>query len=900
MLNAMPRSRATFTVLLLLALTGPGDLLRAGAEAPLEPQHLRFLEDHELLLSDAERASFRALGSNYRRDAFIEQFWRERDPYPDTARNEAREIWRERISIVRALFGSPSEPRARMWLTTGEPDERHEVYCSGVTWPLEAWFYQGLIREGDIVTRHPTALVFVQRWRAGKYRLWMPAEGTAVLLDDSDIGGVRSEHCGWPVLEEALETIRDVGRNGGSYDQIIERFEAPPEPPGAEWVETFDSYSTEVDPARETIEVDATFDYPATRQSRVLVRGTVTVEAEDLASDDIAGQALHHVLLVGEVLRADREAQKTAVGESGITGSGTTESGTPERLHDSFRYRFRFEPRPPRGAAEREAPSSVPLASSDPDAGDRLPLVFERYLRPGVYRLRLRVDDLLSSVSGYHDQVIVVPGLREVAPPSSSAAFGRAGPDEAGSDEAGPSSESIAQRAPGEETFIEIVPPRGDLMTAFHRFETRVGGNVAKVVFALDGRVVLEKRAPPFSVDLDLGDLPRLRTLTATGLDSNGRVVAIDRLDLNAAPHRFDVDLVEPLPGAPLGATTRLRASVTQPTGREVERVEFSVDASLVATVSQPPFMATVDLRREPLPEALVVSAVAVLDDGSRREAVRVISGSGRDLGVEQIDVDLVELYTTVLDRGRRPVFGLAESDFAVFEDGEPQTIRRFESDATAPLVVTLLLDISASMQPHLEAAADAAIDFFRTVRRPGDRVSALLFNDRLRIATELTQQPEQLERSLSGLVAERGTALFDSLVEALHRLNGLSGQKVLILLSDGVDEHSKYTLEQTLDFARHSEVTIYALALDLPPEGKAKARQTLQSLSRETGGQSFVLDSREELVTVYSQISEQLRARYLLVYQSTNDSDDEGLRQIEVEVARRGVTARTLRGYYP
>jgi VWFA-related protein len=293
----------------------------------------------------------------------------------------------------------------------------------------------------------------------------------------------------------------------------------------------------------------------------------------------------------------------------------------------------------------------------------------------------------------------------------------------------------------------------------------------------------------------------------------------------------------------------------------------------------------------------VVIRALGHLAGGETAEDTVIINGPSN---LEQVRVDLVELYTTVTDRDRRPVTDLGEADFRVFEDGVEQEIVRFERVENTPVRVTLLLDVSASMEERLDPVLRAAARFFDDVVGERDRLSVVTFNDRPRMSAPFTNDREDLAEGLLGLSAERGTALYDSLIYALFHLNGLEGQRAVLLLSDGLDEHSHYDFEQTLEYARRSRAAIYPVAIGLSRKDRAKSGRSLERLARESGGYATFLDDLGGVDEVYDAIARELRSKYLIAYQSTNQQDDESFRTVEVKVGARGAEAHTIRGYYP
>jgi VWFA-related protein len=135
--------------------------------------------------------------------------------------------------------------------------------------------------------------------------------------------------------------------------------------------------------------------------------------------------------------------------------------------------------------------------------------------------------------------------------------------------------------------------------------------------------------------------------------------------------------------------------------------------------------------------------------------------------------------------------------------------------------------------------------------------------------------------------------------VFALYYFNGIKGQRALLVLSDGKDESSRFTFEETLEFARRAGVTLYTIGLALE-RGGLDAKKALKKLAEETGGRSFFVEQASELTAVYQAIEEELRSQYLIAYQSTNTKDNNKFREVELEVTRQGLEAKTMRGYYP
>ena len=285
--------------------------------------------------------------------------------------------------------------------------------------------------------------------------------------------------------------------------------------------------------------------------------------------------------------------------------------------------------------------------------------------------------------------------------------------------------------------------------------------------------------------------------------------------------------------------------------------------------------------------------AVAYLTDGSSAEHLVFVNAPAE---MARVDVDYVELYTTVLDRQGRPVtVDLRPQDFSVSEDGVHQQIARCERVTDLPIHAAVAIDISASMEPNLDAAKGAALQFLQRMVRPRDRAEVITFNDHPALGVRFTRDVKALAGGLAGLKAERGTALYDSLIFSFYTFNGLKGRRALLLLSDGRDEGSRFSFEEALDFARRAGVTVYAIGL-----GDEVDKKKLAKLSEETGGRAFFPRQAGELAAIYEGIEEELRLQVLITYQSTTSRTDPGFRVVDLKVVRPGMEAKTMRGYYP
>ncbi len=847
------RRRPAFWLGLLVALfvvaqvapatADDGELSRKEEQALVEalPETYRaFLDEVQFIITDVERETFLQLEKEYQRDAFIEQFWRTRDLYSDTARNEYRQRYRQLLQEARILFDSVDDDRAKTLLLNGPPGARIEIRCTE-TWPAEVWFYPGTERIG-----HDFALVFYRRWGGAPYRLWRPSDGAADLiqfaglyLSNANAVAEIRDSCRTEEADALIAAISFAFQFGEfSFEQLAERLAEPPKPPSEEWVQTFSSYTTDLPDDVGIFEASLEVAYPGRHQSRTVVQATLGIPGSEVEPESLEGHSGgYNFTVTGEVL-------------------------SDGRLFDTFRYRFNL----PEGDA--------------PDA--TLPLVFERYLRPGRYRLLLKIEDLGSGKFARLEREIDVPSVGEAPPPLMDEETARI------------LAEANAAISTGDDT-VELVEPRGDYQTGYIRFNTLLtGSHTASVAFFLDGQERLRKKEPPYSVELDLGPLPRMRRLEAVAYDAQGEELDRDLLQLNSGSHRFGVRLVEPRRGQTYTDSLRAEAQVDLPEGETLERVEFYLNETLVATLYQEPFTQPIVLPEKEM--VAYVRAVAYLVDGNSTEEIVFINSPDY---MDEVDVQFVELYITVTDKGGHPVADLGVEEFTVYEDEVRQEVARFDKVTNLPVHVGILVDVSASMEEKLETAQRAAIGFLDEVITPRDRATLMTFNDHPNMLVRFTNDMGALASGLGGLKAERGTALYDALIFSLYYFNGVKGQRAIVLLSDGKDESSRFDFDQTLEYARRTGVAVYAIGLDLG-RGDRVARKALSEISDETGGRSFFIDEPEELAAVYATIQEELRSRYYLAYQSNNETESSAFRTIEVEMGPNGLEAKTLRGYYP
>ncbi|MGD2115864.1 MAG: VWA domain-containing protein, partial [Acidobacteriota bacterium] len=710
------------------------------APADLPRRFRDWLEEVSLLITEEERDYFLTLDEDFRREAFVREFWRVRDPEARTPYNELELQWKRRVPRVREDFGGFEDDRAKVFLLHGPPggfplrDGRVLSICYHKELQIELWFYGGTQR-----IRKPFALAFFRpAYRLDlPYRIW---DGFETLRAHPRFELPTTEV---PLLcgEEMLPRVRWIMRSQGNWSLFIQELLAPPELRHEEWVATFADRTAVLPEGAETFAAELAFDFPGRNQNRTVVQGIVSIPAAEVAAEIPPGsdREVHSLLLTGEVVQGGSR-------------------------FEAFRYRFDL----PAGAAT-------------------LPLVFRRPLRPGTWQMLLKVEDVYGGRYARLEETVEVPSADELGRDLDSL---RRTPD-GGLFGLLQEADEAARR--GEHTIRLIPLPEEEVQLGLVRFTTVTSGELDSVRFLLDDREIMTKTRPPFSVELNLGPAAASHRLRVEALDAEGRELASDELRVNQGGQRFKLRFVEPREDHRYRQSVSAVLDVEVPDGEELDRVELFLNDRPVATLYQEPLVQPLLLESQDL---AYLRAVAHLDDGATTEDVVFINPPEH---FEHLDVQLVELYASVYDRLGRPVLELGKEDFTVFEDGVEQAIRRFEFVRDLPIHAGILLDTSASMEGSLEVVARAAEAFVEEAVRPKDRVALFSFNERPRTQVRFTNDVDQIARGLQGLRPLGGTALYDALVYGLHYFDGVKGQKALILLSDGKDETSRFSLDNAV-----------------------------------------------------------------------------------------------------
>lgn len=255
-----------------------------------------------------------------------------------------------------------------------------------------------------------------------------------------------------------------------------------------------------------------------------------------------------------------------------------------------------------------------------------------------------------------------------------------------------------------------------------------------------------------------------------------------------------------------------------------------------------------------------------------------------------------VRLPVTVTQK-KELVAGLKRGDFAVFEDGVPQEVTFFSSEATNPPVfVGVLMDTSPSTAGKLQFSKEAAKNFIYTVTRlRKDKAAFMTFDHEVLLQQDFTDKLDLLDRAVDKIKKTGSqTALYDAVWQfSDEKLRNVPGRRVIVIITDGEDTFSRADLQDAVDIAQRTETTIFGISTKAGFLGsvpgveagtvKDRGDKYLTQLCEETGGEAFFTGDILELERAFKKISQELQGQYILTYRPANQNYDGRLRKVEV-----------------
>jgi len=255
-------------------------------------------------------------------------------------------------------------------------------------------------------------------------------------------------------------------------------------------------------------------------------------------------------------------------------------------------------------------------------------------------------------------------------------------------------------------------------------------------------------------------------------------------------------------------------------------------------------------------------------------------------------DVDLVMVPVTVTDSFNRPILDLPQREFTVFEDSVPQSIRYFSRE-DAPISIALVLDYSASMKNKIEYESEAVKQFFLRAN-PDDEYFIITVSSKPKLVASSTQSIGTIEERLAATKPTGATALYDAVYLGINKLRTARYQRrALLIISDGGDNYSRYSLKETRHMIEEANVLTYGIGIfdDMPVPllktvEERLGRQALAKLTDASGGRTIPADDRRQIPQIAALISSELRDQYMLGYRPTTQKRDGKLHKIRVRLS--------------
>jgi Ca-activated chloride channel family protein len=264
-----------------------------------------------------------------------------------------------------------------------------------------------------------------------------------------------------------------------------------------------------------------------------------------------------------------------------------------------------------------------------------------------------------------------------------------------------------------------------------------------------------------------------------------------------------------------------------------------------------------------------------------------------------------VNVLFTVADSRGKFVRDLGKDDLRVYEDDRLQDISNFSTETNLPLNIAFLIDSSGSIRDKLRFERQAAAKFFFSALRPGkDKAFVMSFDTKAELLQGYTDDPSLLSEAVQKIIPGGSTSLYDAVFEAAaRRLAGQPGRRVMVVLSDGMDNSSNISLPKTIEAVQKNDVTLYAVSMNgidtNDRRDKTIGDANLNEIATETGGRALFPSRIKDLERSFSRVSDELRSQYSLAYGPTNATRDGTYRRIRIVASHKHYKIQCRHGYY-
>jgi Ca-activated chloride channel family protein len=279
----------------------------------------------------------------------------------------------------------------------------------------------------------------------------------------------------------------------------------------------------------------------------------------------------------------------------------------------------------------------------------------------------------------------------------------------------------------------------------------------------------------------------------------------------------------------------------------------------------------------------------------------------------------LVTIPAVVMDRNGRYIPNLRKEDFRIYENGVEQELSQFAS-VEKPFTVALMLDVSGSAQPQLAQIREAA-NIFVSRMRPNDRLMAITFDGQINVLTEPATVAEIRRGKLRIPTVTDGTVLYDAVDFVLKRMSQIQGRKAIVLMSDGVDQSSRASMQQTLADIAEQDVLAYTVQYNTLPQlterlsqiknekarkkvhdkllkGYALSEPFMRGLAEKTGGRFYRSADLKEVGPAFAAITAELGVQYSLGYFPKSGTPAGTERAVKVKMRVPNLVVRARESY--
>jgi Ca-activated chloride channel family protein len=415
---------------------------------------------------------------------------------------------------------------------------------------------------------------------------------------------------------------------------------------------------------------------------------------------------------------------------------------------------------------------------------------------------------------------------------------------------------------------------------------------VERIALFINGVKYSETRGDRATFQVNVGRYLRRLRMRAAGYDAAGGVVAEDEMVVNDPRPPLRAKLQAPR-SLPESGPLVLEADVTSPPEVRIVSVDFYVNEENVGSVAAAPYRVTVDPSK--YAGAAYARVVARTNSGGEANDVFFFGEGPRDF------VEVTAQHVPLSIASGNAV--LRREDLTLVDNGERRPIEALLPAAEQPLNVILLIDYSESMLEELPVVKAAARNFARRVLTPHDRIAVVGFHQRTFWLTGFTNDFEAAAAAVDRVKPVGETHLYDSVIEMLFELQKRPGRRALVVLTDGMDQGSRFNLDHVLHYARYAGVPVYPVIKNRRLTqlmrfgvGYLHARR-LTRLARDTGATYFIVNGERELSGVYDRIADELRRQYQIVFYTEGAVDQ--WHSIAVQ-SSAGHVLRVPTGYFP